>query len=280
MGFFATLFGKQQRATLPPEGVAVPPGVRIYAVGDIHGCAQQLITLLKALKKDAAGYKGRVVFVGIGDAIDRGPSSSDVVDILQTHLPDAWEKVFLRGNHEQALLDFLKAPRRTAAWMAWGGLQTLESYGVRLYGPTGARPPEELAADLKLAVEARGHAQFYRATCLSHTVGNLLFVHAGVRPGVPLHRQTAQELLYIREDFINNPHHLPYRIVFGHTVFPQVWVEPDRLGIDTGAYKSGVLSAVALQGRTVRIFSATATQATVTSSKQSRQPQQSTPVPA
>lgn len=257
MGLLANIFGKQEKeeAAQAPLGV-VPAGTRVYAVGDVHGRADLLAPLLEAIKADAKGFKGHRVLVSIGDIVDRGPDSAGAVDLLQ-NMPEGWETIVLRGNHEQALMDFMARPQQTAAWLAWGGVQALQSYGVQPYGATGVRPVEALAAELAHALQERGHTQFYTATRLYHVEGTVLFVHAGVRPGVKLERQMEEDLLMIREDFIGRPHHLPYRVVFGHTIVPQVQAEADRIAIDTGAYQSNRLSAVALEGETLRTFTST-----------------------
>lgn len=234
----------------------IPEGQRIYAVGDVHGRADLLIKLLNLLKHDASDFEGLVKLIFIGDYIDRGPDSAGVVKTLLTGLPREWEVVFLRGNHEQAMLDFLADPKRSSAWLSWGGIQALESYGVQPYGARGVRETPALAAELELALQEYQHMDFYRGTILSHVVGGYAFVHAGVRAGVPLESQMENDLLFIREDFIGRPHGLPYRVVFGHTIHSSPVIESDRIGIDTGAFQSGVLTAVALEGADVRVIQA------------------------
>ncbi|NBX86546.1 MAG: serine/threonine protein phosphatase [Proteobacteria bacterium] len=237
----------------------IPEGQRVYAVGDIHGCSRLWLMLMGEIAIDSKDYKGEVTLIFLGDYIDRGPQSSLVIYNVTESLYSAWaswQKVYLRGNHEQAMLDFLADPKRSTAWLGWGGIQTLESYDVPPYGARGLREGPALAAELQLALTERGHEAFYRQTVLSHTIGGYAFVHAGVRPGVTLESQLENDLLFIREDFIGRPHGLPYRVVFGHTIMPQPLVEADKIGIDTGAFQGGPLTAVVLEGAEVRFIQA------------------------
>ncbi len=232
----------------------IPDLQRVYAIGDIHGRSDLLATLLDRLKQDAASYEGQITLICMGDYIDRGPDSKGVVDMLTNTIPSTWQTVFLRGNHEQAMLDFRSTAHLTekrgarCEWLAWGGLQALESYGVPPFGPHGVRDAAALAAEFEHALTETGHDRFYNDTRLFHTCGGYLFVHAGVRRGIPIKNQMPEDLLFIREDFLGQPHDLPYRIVFGHTIMPQPLVEDDRIGIDTGAFDSGILTALKLEG--------------------------------
>jgi serine/threonine protein phosphatase 1 len=227
---------------------SIPAGERVYAIGDVHGRADLQRDLLQRLVTHAGDTSDAVTVVWLGDYIDRGPDSAAVVDnLLQSPLPAGWRQVFLRGNHEQALLDFLAEPTRNTAWLAWGGIMALQSYGVQPYGARGLREPAALAAELQHALAERGHAAFYAATKLTFECGDYVFVHAGVRPGVPLARQLPEDLLMIREDFMGRPHNLGKTVVFGHTIVPQVLQLDDRIGLDTGAFETGVLSAACLR---------------------------------
>ncbi|RYG61976.1 MAG: serine/threonine protein phosphatase [Alphaproteobacteria bacterium] len=231
----------------------IPEGERVYAIGDVHGRRDLLELLLETIRQDAQGYDGKVTLIGMGDYIDRGPDSKGVVDVLMSDaLPAAWDKVFLRGNHEQVMLDFMQTAHlgergARCEWLAWGGLQALESYGVAPFGAHGVRDVGALAAEFGETLNKTGHGAFFDATQLYHVCGDYLFVHAGVRRGIPVKNQMAEDLLYIREDFIGKPHDLPFRVVFGHTIMETPLVEDDRIGIDTGAFQSGILTAVRLE---------------------------------
>lgn len=240
-----------------PDIIGLPENERIYAIGDIHGRSDLLRLMLGRIKADAATYTGQVTLVCIGDYIDRGPDSKGVVDLLLGDVPAEWNTVFLRGNHEQAMLDFLDNPALRGEWLAWGGVQALESYDVFPYGGRGLRDPKALAAEFEMALTAAGHTDFYSSTQLYLIAGSYLFVHAGVRRGLPLGSQMAEDLLFIRDDFLSRPHDLPYRIVFGHTILDVPLVEDDRIGLDTGAFQSGTLTAVKLDGQDATILQVT-----------------------
>lgn len=236
----------------------LPDGLRVYAVGDIHGCLGKLDALMEKLEADAEGFGGKVRLVFLGDYLNRGPSSKQVLDMLVAKpWPAEWDAVFLRGNHEQALLDFVADPAGRPEWLGWGGVETLASYDIRPFDQRGQpRGPHLLATELAEAMEPAGHLVFLNNTQMTHVAGDYLFVHAGVRPHVPMNRQLASDMLFIREDFIGREHGLPYRVVHGHTIAPKVQVLPARIGVDTGAYAGGPLSAVALEGADVRIIQA------------------------
>lgn len=236
---------------------SVEDGHRVYAIGDIHGRNDLLQAMLAKLEADAEGFTGQVTLVGMGDYIDRGPDSMGVVETLMNGVPAGWQKVFLRGNHEGAMLDFLKEPEYRGEWLAWGGLQALESYGIQAYGARGMREVATLAAEFDHAITENGHKAFYEATQLMHKDGDYLFVHAGVRRGIPADQQMEEDLLFIREDFMGRPHGLPQRVVFGHTILAEPLVADDRIGLDTGAFQSGVLTAVRLEGEDAQIIQAT-----------------------
>jgi serine/threonine protein phosphatase 1 len=229
---------------------------RVYAVGDVHGRDDLLVMLLKTIEVDGLDYKGPKTIVMLGDLINRGPASKAVLARVQHSLPQGWQQAVLRGNHEQALLDYLAKPETEHAWLGWGGVQTLESYGVAPYGPRGLREPAALAAELEAELLADGTLAWLKERPLYWVCGGYAFVHAGVRTGLPLAAQSAFDLLFIRDDWLGRPHGLPQRVVFGHTIMQEPLVLADRIGIDTGAYQSGVLTAVVLEGQTTRVLQA------------------------
>jgi serine/threonine protein phosphatase 1 len=207
---------------------------RLFAIGDIHGCARELEHLLGALPI-AAG--DTVAFVG--DYLDRGPDSRAVVDlclVLQGRTDIT--TVFLKGNHEDMCLGYLERGGEWGeAWCHNGGTATLKSYGIdaRLSGAAAAAemPPR--------------HVAFFEGLVLGHEAGQHLLVHAGVRPDLPWEKQVTEDLLWIREEFIENRHVLPHTIVFGHTPHRAVLLDlPYKIGIDTGCVYGGMLTAVEL----------------------------------
>lgn len=230
-------------------GEASTGGRLVYAVGDIHGRADLLSRLITTILADAAGARGseRPLLVFVGDYVDRGPGSREVLDMLIA-LRDRGgvETAFLRGNHDDSLLRFLEEPGFGPVWQRMGGGATLTSYGV---APPPPRAPDADWEAARAAFEAAlpaGHLAFLEATALTLTVGDYLFVHAGVRPGVPLERQTPQDLMWIRDEFLQAPRPSDKVVVYGHTPTSDAYSDGVRIGIDTGAYATGVLTALRL----------------------------------
>ncbi|MGE4218219.1 MAG: metallophosphoesterase family protein [Alphaproteobacteria bacterium] len=226
-------------------------------MGDVHGECRLLEALLEEIGRDAAGLGAtpRRTVVFLGDYVDRGPDSRGVVDLLLQRPLNGAEHRFLLGNHEQAMLDFLRDPEAGAGWLAYGGIMTADSYGVRAALP--ASPASRAAfRDALAAAMPPAHLAFLEALEPSATYGDYAFAHAGVRPGLSLDDQHPDDLLWIREPFLNWTGSFGKRIVHGHTIRPAPEVLPNRIGIDTGAYATGVLTAVALSGSQVRILQA------------------------
>lgn len=229
--------------TLAPA--IVRPGRRIYAVGDVHGCLDRLTALHEAIATDlAARPVDETLLIHVGDFIDRGPDSAGVIERL-LHPILGLERVRvvnLMGNHEAMFLDALGGSARAAeTWLGNGGPATLASWGVPM-----SAPPGEWAAQMPPA-----HLQFISGLELSHTEGDYFFVHAGIRPGVPLAQQRISDLLWIREPFLSWSDALPCVVVHGHTPGPLPVVRPNRIGIDTGAVMGGRLTCVALEADTL-----------------------------
>jgi serine/threonine protein phosphatase 1 len=216
-----------------------------------------LLPLLRDVVADAgaASVSERPLLVFLGDYVDRGPDSKGVVDlILKMRTFQRIETRVLRGNHEEALLDFLADPAFGPTWVEYGGGATLASYGVqapasRLAGDAWIRTRDDFAAVLPA-----DHLAFYRDLELMVETGDYAFVHAGVRPGVPLDQQTARDLLWIRNEFLQARGPFGKVIVHGHTPTETPQILPHRLGIDTGAYATGVLTAVRLLGEDQRLM--------------------------
>lgn len=235
-------------------------GRLIYAVGDIHGCYDQLRDLLAKISDDAAqrAEGRRVGLIFCGDYIDRGPASREVVDAmwwLKRHGP--FDLHCLKGNHEQVLLDYLDDPAAAADWMRFGGAETLRSYGVEP-PERDANPAEHCRArDDLLENMPSAHLKFFENLELMVGIGEYAFVHAGVRPGVPLEEQASRDLLWIRNDWIENDRPAERIIVHGHTWSDhEAEIRPHRIGIDTGVYETGILSAVRIEDGEIAILSA------------------------
>jgi serine/threonine protein phosphatase 1 len=245
------------RGLIATKAALAPEGRRIYAIGDIHGRADLLDQLLGRIDEDrqGGGYSGRAALVLLGDYIDRGPQSRDVVDRVLRLKGEGYELHCLKGNHEQALLDFLEWPETGQAWLEFGGRQTFYSYGVQ--------PPPSMAkpAELKRGAEAlagalpEDHVKFFRSLSMHIRLGDYLFVHAGLRPGKTLDAQAPSDLMEIREPFLSSRHRWPFVVVHGHTPVEQVHRDVRRIALDTGAYATGRLSAVRLVGAEVDFLS-------------------------
>lgn len=252
------LFPNRPRTTAP-TAPSVPDGTVVWAVGDIHGRLDLLLPLMEAVGADLeASRTDRKVVVFLGDYIDRGPDSRGVIRRLAgLSATPGVEWRFLKGNHEQAMLEFLDDPSAGARWCEYGGDSALRSWGLRV--PELAHRTEawaRVAADLRHRLTARETA-FLETLELSVTVGDYFFAHAGARPGVALDRQSPEDLLWIRRPFLDGRAAFERVIVHGHTPTAEVHVDRRRIGIDTKAYESGVLTALRLEGRERTVLQAT-----------------------
>ena len=240
------LFGRNQKRRTPP---IVPAGVRVYAIGDIHGRADLLTRLHDRIRADAADAPAlRKVIVYLGDYVDRGEESSRVIDILLDGPPPGFEAVPLCGNHEELMLSFLEDAAMAPMWMANGGTATMYSYGVR-FGDAVTTEARFLAMqrDFRAALPGR-HRDFLRGLAVSHVEGDYLFVHAGILPGRPLREQKREDLLWIREEFLSSTADHGYCVVHGHSIVDEPDERRNRIAIDTGAYFSNRLTCLVLEG--------------------------------
>jgi len=223
----------------------------VYAVGDIHGHAALLDQLLSLISSDFAAQKheGPPLLIFLGDYVDRGPDSAEVIDrLLELKAESPFEVRLLKGNHEQALLRFLADPVSGQGWTRFGGLATLASYGVDMNGSVIDDDGWIEVRDRFAAALPQPHRQLYEGLETLLTVGDYAFVHAGVRPGRSLDEQVEEDLLWIRKEFLRQGLKFEKIIVHGHTPTQTPQITPHRIGIDTGAYVSGILSAVRLNG--------------------------------
>lgn len=241
MGLFSkTLLGKSQ-----PCG---PRGHRAYVVGDIHGRLDLLEVLLSRIRSDIGERpKRKVSIVFLGDLIDRGPSSAQVVERLRTLLIDGVRTAFIMGNHEEVLLRIVGGDADIIeSWLKFGGRETLQSYGA---DPTriAALPNKEAVTAVESAVP-KPHVRFLSGFADTISFGDYLFVHAGIRPGIELSQQSQFDLRWIRSPFLEHEGDHGFVVVHGHTISAEVEIMPNRIGIDTGAYDTGILTALALEG--------------------------------
>ncbi len=233
----------------------VPDRTRVYAVGDLHGRSDLLAVMHERIQADLGQSPAeRVVFVYIGDYIDRGEGSRDVVETLSSQAADGIERIFLRGNHEDMMLRFLDGGASIGTWMMNGGVATLRGYGVEWGENPSGRDGSEATRQNLLAALPPHHLAFLRGLAVSHVEGDYLFVHAGIRPGIDLDRQDPHDMIWIREEFLDSREEFGKVVVHGHTVSPVPVVLDNRIGIDTGAYKSDVLTCAVLEANTLRLL--------------------------
>jgi serine/threonine protein phosphatase 1 len=225
---------------------SVPTGRRIYAVGDIHGRADLLSKLFMRIDEDLkARPTADAIQVFLGDYIDRGSSSRQVIDLLiERRRGNAI--VLLKGNHEECALRFLNDPTVLSEWKNIGGLNTVLSYGVTPTRRDDPRSQQQVATAFGHSMP-ESHRRFLQGLALSFTCGDFFFAHAGVRPGIPLQEQSQRDLLWIREDFLLHEEHFGKIVVHGHTPARQPEVRPNRINIDTGAYATGQLTCLVLE---------------------------------
>jgi len=202
--------------------------------------------------KTAPALENTVVY--LGDYLDRGPFVFDTLDHVISGLDSGFEIICLRGNHEQLFLDFIDNSIVLPIWLGLGGLSTLMSYGV--YPGHSAISPQRATVlrDALVANMPDEHLHFLRSLPLYLRLGDYLFVHAGLRPGVPLERQTHDDLLWIREEFIAEHHGFHLKVVHGHTIDKRPQQQHHRLGIDTGAYATGILTCAVFEEDRVRFL--------------------------
>jgi serine/threonine protein phosphatase 1 len=229
---------------------SVPEDLRVYAIGDIHGRLDLLEALHEAIRGDARDHGGaRRLLVYLGDYVDRGPASRQVIDLLIAQPLEGFEAVHLLGNHEFFLRRFLTDPGVGDVWLMNGGETTLQSYGIEPWDdpPADSERLPWLSRRLDAALPA-AHRRFLEGLRHSHAVGDYLFVHAGIRPGVPLDRQEPEDLIWIREPFLGSQQEFGKLVVHGHTPDVAPVRRSNRICVDTGACYGGRLTALVLQG--------------------------------
>ncbi|TKD51048.1 metallophosphoesterase family protein [Sphingomonas baiyangensis] len=238
-------FLRKARKTVAPR---VPDGERIYAIGDIHGRADLLDRLVAAIERDSAARgPARVRTIFLGDLVDRGPDSAGVVDRVMRRCAADPDSEWIAGNHEEVFALAMTGDREAMRFFVRiGGRETIQSYGVS--------DAEFDRFDLTELIERAEqvvppeHVAFLATHRDMIEAGDYVFVHAGIRPGVPLDKQRREDLRWIRKDFLDHRGNLGKIVIHGHTVTDMVDEQPNRIGIDTGAYASGRLTAIALEG--------------------------------
>lgn len=250
-----TLLGKLNASATRTEEVpgarrSVPDRLRVYAIGDIHGRLDLLESLHDRIREDSSGHDSeRRLVVYLGDYVDRGPASKQVIDTLIAQPLAGFEAVHLLGNHEFFLHRFLTDPAVGDVWLMNGGESTLQSYGIEPWDdpPADRERLPWLSERLNAALPA-AHRRFLEGLQHSHEIGDYLFVHAGIRPGVSLDRQEVEDLIWIREPFLGSQQEFGKLVVHGHTPDVGPVRRHNRICVDTGACYGGRLTALVLQG--------------------------------
>lgn len=243
-----------QRDQPKTDAAALPEGLRIYAIGDVHGCLDLLKGVWERIDQDLKVHPvDEAVEIFLGDYIDRGPDSCGVIEALSSPAPDGRRRVCLRGNHEQMLLSFLDNPAYLEMWRPNGALETLVSYGVDARRLRNIDEAAEVAAEF-LAKAPASHVAFLRSLPFYVDMSPYFFVHAGIRPGIAPTEQREEDMLWIRDAFLRSDMDFGRILVHGHTPVEQPERRHNRINIDTGAYLTGKLTCVALEGSEVRFL--------------------------
>ncbi len=235
----------------------IPTPYRVYAIGDIHGCATLFQNLLRAIDRDIIQREPAIVrLILLGDVIDRGSRSAELIRMLMS-VGETDSLIVLKGNHEAAMVDAYKGDLDALdMWLSHGGKATLAGFGLDADALSDMAPIDALAA-IRAAIP-RSVIDWASNLPSSYLLGDYLFVHAGIRPGVKLARQTDTDLLWIRDSFLKSQVDHGVVVVHGHSIEGETVVQhANRIGVDTGAYQSGRLSAIALEGGERWILSAT-----------------------
>ena len=231
---------------------SVPEGQLVYAIGDIHGRADLLLSLMEKLVIDSESSDGihKKTMIFLGDYIDRGTDTKKTIDIMLNDLPDEFEIIPLKGNHEEMMLEAMKQKEALPTWIHNGGQATLHSYGIDPDNYMMRDDATLLLGTLLAAKMPADHKTFFSNLEITKQIGDYFFVHAGVNPDLPLSNQRERDLLWIRRRFLQYSGKFEKVIVHGHTPAEEPEVLPFRIGIDTGAWTTGRLTALKLVGKT------------------------------
>lgn len=242
-------------------GFQAPEGLRIYAIGDIHGGLDLLKKMHSAISADLIKSPPQDVhIVYLGDYVDRGEHSQGVIDTLiaRRDRGDGVAKTFLLGNHEQGMIDFIEKPDSPngSIWLDWGGMETLASYGITFDSDVLLPAEKEQAAHDLASVIPQAHMEFLKSLSHSLELGEYFFAHAGVDPIKSMNKQDIQDLYFIREPFLSWPEPLSHMVVHGHTkTTGKPEILPHRINVDTGIYETGILTAAVIESDGVRFLS-------------------------
>jgi serine/threonine protein phosphatase 1 len=244
----------------PPR---LPEGVRVYAVGDLHGSLELLRRLEGSIAEDIADDGSHLsnFIVYLGDYVDRGWQSRELVQHLAHPPRDGVRRVYLLGNHDAWMRDYLRGMPVAGGWLRYGGDATLVSYGVTLRSGPDEDARLEATRDAMLGAVPASHVEFLERLEIAFSFGDYFFCHAGIRPNVPLASQVTEDLIWIRDPFLDWRGDPGKVVVHGHTVEDRPVVRRNRIGIDTGAYTTGRLTCLVLEGQGRRFLSTTGEEA-------------------
>jgi len=246
-GLLTRIFGRETSER--PSYPGIPEGVAVYVIGDVHGCLDPLKRTLAAIDRDVAETRpSHAAEIFLGDYVDRGPDSAGVLELL-SHRGATRPAIFIKGNHDAMMVEFAQGERTLAEWLPYGGAETLRSYGATR---------EMIASDAQElpALITPRHVDFLSRCEYSFEVEGYLFAHAGVRPGVALHNQSPQDLMWIRDEFLNHRGDFGAVVVHGHTPVEAPEFRGNRIGIDTGCYMTGRLTCLRIDGSGPRVLQA------------------------
>ncbi|WP_267414703.1 MULTISPECIES: metallophosphoesterase family protein [unclassified Sphingomonas] len=248
------LFRRAAANIIPSRDFSGPSGKRLYAVGDIHGRRDLLDEMLVMIEHDIRSQPAaEATIVFLGDLIDRGPDSAGVIERLSSLSAFPARVLLLLGNHEEILLRVLDGePGLAYDWLAFGGDACVASYGLAA-ASLKAMDEERIATMLGEAMPP-AHVAFLREAGDTVRFGDYLLVHAGIRPGIAIENQQPRDLRWIRQPFLSDANDHGCLVVHGHTISDEIDRRPNRLGIDTGAYRTGVLTAAIVEGSDLRFL--------------------------
>lgn len=236
------------QATLSPRSrqvVSLPDlSGLVYAVGDVHGCAAEYRMLEAKIVQDAGSSSGSVTVILLGDLVDRGPETASLLDLFTSPAPIGVNRLAICGNHEEKMLAFLSEPGKHRNWLDWGGTETLASYGVTPDPVQGYDQPNKRLRHLIDAHIPSEHIRFLQELPIAVHMGEYFFCHAGIDPSRPLDNQLPSDLLWRRENLDDPPENVT--VIHGHTPVSEVRPQDRYINVDTGAYATGILSAVRL----------------------------------
>lgn len=238
------LLGKRTQMDARERIVAQMGDIAVYAIGDVHGCLKELLELEARIIADSADLQAGKLIIMLGDYVDRGPSSSQVLDHLIAAPPDGFERICLSGNHDIAMFEYLEGHMALEAWLGMGASSTLRSYGVDYERLQAIYRNDSDIDEMVRATIPTSHREFLRSLPIAAMLSRFIFVHAGIRPDRNFSEQADRDLVSIRSEFYEHARLLKSYVVHGHTPIDQPTRYGPRVNIDTGAYFSGRLSAL------------------------------------